>query len=106
MLNKEAVMPLVRFSEMAEEALADKSFGLDITAWEVRPIQMMTPAGPIPGWGVCYWIKSPLLGEGPLAQMTTIGDPYIDKAIFDAAIQEGCDSLRNSRAERLNGSHS
>lgn len=106
MLSKEVIKPVERLSAMAEAALERLSFGIEITAWEVRPIQMQTPVGPLPGWGVVYWTKNPLLGEGPLCQMTVVSDPNIPQEPFDAAIQEGCESLRNSRAQKLNGSHS
>jgi len=104
-LSKEVIKPVERLTAMAEDALARLSFGVEITAWEVRPIQMQTQVGPLPGWGVVYWTKNPLLGEGPLCQMTVVSEPSIPQEILDAAIQEGCESLRKSRADRLNGSH-
>lgn len=98
MISNDAINPLERITPMAKTALKKLSFGLEIIAWEVRPMQ-----APQPGWGIVYYVKSMLLNQPPLGNMTFVTDPFVTAEALEEAIGQGLTALRQRRAQQLNG---
>jgi hypothetical protein len=92
-LAKDVIDPIERLRPMAEKALKDCSFGLDIIAWEMR--HMMSPAGP--AWGIYFRIRGVLLGrENDIANITAVMDPFLTQEDLNQVVSDGCASLREA----------
>jgi hypothetical protein len=80
--------------------LGEISFGLDIIMVDVVPI--MGPNGAM--WGIVFMAKGVLIGpEHYVANLTVTGNPWCTDSELKKLLQGGCESIRERRAQQMNG---
>ncbi len=101
---KDTINPTIDLYKRAAEILGKVSFNLNIRSIDVGLTQMQTEYGLRPCWAILYQAEGVLIGsENYITQITVITDPFIiDEALLNA-LSAGCDLIRASRAQTMNG---
>lgn len=105
MLDQDCIINVQQYLlDKATEMLKEASFGLSIVMIDVAGVQVATPQGVRPGWGIVYMAKGLLIGpENYNMQVTVVDTPFVKDEVLKKALSDGCDSLRLERSKQGNG---